>query len=85
MNCSTMAIEDLSLDENIPFIDYLKKQKLNDTLCHLIINSISLVDYNATTKEVFTLFCFLFVDYVKYLNLGCHKSKTILRFYRSLW
>lgn len=42
----------LILEENIPFIDYLKKQKLNDTLCHLIINSISMVDYNATTKEV---------------------------------
>ncbi|CAF1274253.1 unnamed protein product [Rotaria sordida] len=51
MNCSSMAIEDLNEDENIPFIEYLKKQKLNDTLCHLIINSISLVDYNATTKE----------------------------------
>ncbi|CAF1478165.1 unnamed protein product [Rotaria magnacalcarata] len=51
MNCSSMAIEDLNEDENIPFIDYLKKQKLNDTLSHLIINSISMVDYNATTKE----------------------------------
>jgi hypothetical protein len=41
------------LDQDIPFIEYLKKQKLNDTLCHLIINSISMVDYNATTKQVF--------------------------------
>lgn len=41
-----------NLDQNIPFIDYLKKQKLNDNLCHLILNSISMVDYDATTKEV---------------------------------
>jgi len=40
------------LDQDIPFIEYLKKQKLNDNLCHLIINSISMVDYDATTKQV---------------------------------
>ncbi len=40
------------LDQDIPFIEYLKKQKLNDNLCHLIMNSISMVDYDATTKEV---------------------------------
>ncbi|CAF2592267.1 unnamed protein product [Rotaria sp. Silwood2] len=51
MNFSSMTIEDLNEDENIPFIEYLKKQKLNDARCHLIINSISMVDYNATTKE----------------------------------
>ena len=52
MNCSAMKIEDLGEEGDIPFIEYLKKQKLNDQLCHLIINSISMVDYNATTKEV---------------------------------
>ena len=46
-----MSIDDLP-EPNVPFIDYLKQQKLNDHLCHLIINSIALVDYNATTKEV---------------------------------
>ena len=40
------------LDQQIPFIEYLKKQKLNSTLCHLIVNSIAMVDYTATTKEV---------------------------------
>ena len=55
MNCSSMNIEDLGDDQDIPFIDYLKKQKLNDNLCHLIINSISMVDYDATTKEVSVL------------------------------
>ena len=40
------------LDQQIPFVEYLKKQKLNDQLCHLILNSISMVDYDATTKEV---------------------------------
>ncbi|UJR21349.1 hypothetical protein I4U23_024442 [Adineta vaga] len=53
MNCSSMSITDLNEDQNLPFIDYLKKQKLNDALCHLIINSISMVDYNATTEEGF--------------------------------
>jgi hypothetical protein len=47
-----MNIEDLGDDQDIPFIEYLKKQKLNDNLCHLIMNSISMVDYDATTKEV---------------------------------
>lgn len=51
MNVSSLNIDDLHEDQNIPFIDYLKKQKLNSTLCHLIINSISMVDYTATTKE----------------------------------
>ena len=41
-----------NLDQDIPFIEYLKKQKLNENLCHLILNSISMVDYDATTKEV---------------------------------
>ena len=56
MNCSSMNVEDLHDDQNIPFIEYLKKQKLNDNLCHLIINSISMVDYDATTKEVIVFF-----------------------------
>jgi hypothetical protein len=51
-----MNVEDLQDDQNIPFIEYLKKQKLNDNLCHLIINSISMVDYDATTKEVIGFF-----------------------------
>lgn len=68
MNCASMSTEDLhegnlrgfvlrmsireNLDQDIPFIEYLKKQKLNEKLCHLILNSISMVDYDATTKEV---------------------------------
>lgn len=50
-NIASMSIDDLQ-EPNLLFIDYLKQQKLNDNLCHLIINSIALVDYNATTKEV---------------------------------
>ncbi|CAF0723938.1 unnamed protein product [Adineta ricciae] len=53
MNCSSMSIDDLNEDQNLPFVEYLKKQKLNDKLCHLILNSISMVDYTATTKDGF--------------------------------
>ena len=101
MNCASMAVEDLHegnweissfanasercLDQDIPFVEYLKKQKLNDQLCHLILNSISMVDYDATTKEVRRVKSSVDQWWNFRLSLGLYQSQTIFGFDWTLW